>query len=192
MSSRTSYSWIGAGVALFLLISTYSVHHSTTSIPLHTTLSTFISDPSNSLTYRTHLEETTSPNSQIVHSQTLTFDHIYVLSLPTRHDRREQMEQLARAHGLKITFVDAVNKDEPFIRWIAERAVEVRQERLRIMVSTLLSFLEIYRAMADRVERDLGGSSRSFRIFARRSARWQRLARSNSFSRFTHTLPSSY
>lgn len=177
---------------MFLLISTYSVHHSTTSIPLHTTLSTFISDPSNSLTYRTHLEETTSPNSQIVHSQTLTFDHIYVLSLPTRHDRREQMEQLARAHGLKITFVDAVNKDEPFIRWIAERAVEVRQERLRIMVSTLLSFLEIYRAMADRVERDLGGSSRSFRIFARRSARWQRLARSNSFSRFTHTLPSSY
>ncbi|GAA5823508.1 hypothetical protein JCM5353_006286 [Sporobolomyces roseus] len=133
MSSRTSYSWIGAGVVLFLLISTYSVHHSTTRIPLHTTLSAFIADPSNSLTYRNHLEETTSPNSQIVHSQTLTFDHIYVLSLPTRNDRREQMEQLARAHGLKITFVDAVNKDEPFIRWIAERAVEVRKERLRIM-----------------------------------------------------------
>jgi hypothetical protein len=47
------------------------------------------------------------------------------------------MRELARAHGFKITFVDAANKDEPFIKWIAERAVEVRKERLRIMVRSL-------------------------------------------------------
>ncbi|GAA6050996.1 hypothetical protein JCM3770_005361 [Rhodotorula araucariae] len=86
-----------------------------------------------SLSYRDHLERTTSPRSQAVHSPTLTFDHIYVLSLPTRLDRREQMAQLARAHGLRITFVDASNKNEPFIRWIAERAVEVRRDRRKIM-----------------------------------------------------------
>lgn len=62
------------------------------------------------------------------------------------------MEQLARAHGLKITFVDAVNKDEPFIKWIAERAVEVRKERLRIMVSTLSFTLCLSRARAKRKE----------------------------------------
>jgi hypothetical protein len=96
--------------------------------------SLFLSDPSNTLTYRDHLERTTSPASQIIHSSTLTFDAIYVLSLPTRTDRREQMTQLAKAHGLRLTFVDAANKNAPFIRWIAERAVETRKERLRIMV----------------------------------------------------------
>ena len=62
------------------------------------------------------------------------------------------MEQLARAHGLKITFVDAVNKDEPFIKWIAERAVEVRKERLRIMVSTPSFTLCLSRWRAKRKE----------------------------------------
>ncbi|GAA5909705.1 uncharacterized protein JCM6883_004606 [Sporobolomyces salmoneus] len=132
-SRRTNYASIGSALVLLILISTYSLHHRSSPGPLVSNLSTFVSDPSNSLSYRNHLEETTSPTSQIVHSPTLTFDHIYVLSLPTRHDRRDQMRELARAHGLKITFVDAANKDEPFIRWIAERAVEVRKERLRIM-----------------------------------------------------------
>ncbi|GAA5869495.1 hypothetical protein JCM16303_000490 [Sporobolomyces ruberrimus] len=132
-SRRPPYALLGAGVFLLILISTYSFHHSPNRIPHAIKLESFVSDPSNTLSYRNHLEETTSPESQIVHSPTLTFDNIYVLSLPTRHDRREQMQQLARAHGLRITFVDAVNKDEPFIRWIAERAVEVRKERLRIM-----------------------------------------------------------
>jgi len=91
-----------------------------------------------SLSYRAHLEATTSPESQRTHSPTLTFDHIYVLSLPTRLDRREQMTQLAHAHGLELTFVDAANKHEPFIRWIAERAVEVRSDRLKIMVRPAL------------------------------------------------------
>lgn len=101
--------------------------------------SLFLSDPSNTLTYRDHLERTTSPAAQIIHSTTLTFDAIYVLSLPTRTDRREQMTELAKAHGLRLTFVDAANKNEPFIRWIAERAVETRKERLKVMVSTLFS-----------------------------------------------------
>jgi hypothetical protein len=103
--------------------------------------SLFLSDPSNTLTYRDHLERTTSPASQIIHSSTLTFDAIYVLSLPTRTDRREQMTQLAKAHGLRLTFVNAASKNEPFIRWIAERAVETRQERLRIMVRCRIPLL---------------------------------------------------
>ncbi|GAA5938215.1 glycosyltransferase family 25 protein [Sporobolomyces koalae] len=132
-SRRTNYTLLGAGVFLLILISTYSLHRGSKQEPAQIALKTLVSDPSNTLTYRNHLEEATSPPSQIVHSPTLTFDHIYVLSLPTRDDRRAQMQQLARAHGLKITFVDAVHKDAPFIRWIAERAVEVRRERLRIM-----------------------------------------------------------
>ncbi|GAA5872024.1 hypothetical protein JCM3774_006583 [Rhodotorula dairenensis] len=83
--------------------------------------------------YRLHLERTTSPPAQRLHSPTLTFDHIYVLSLPSRLDRRQEMQQLARAHGLELTFVDAVNKSEPFIKWIAEQAAKVRPERLGIM-----------------------------------------------------------
>ncbi|GAA5988999.1 hypothetical protein JCM10908_006263 [Rhodotorula pacifica] len=88
------------------------------------------------LSYRLHLERTTSPPAQRMHSPTLTFDHIYVLSLPSRLDRRNEMQQLARAHGLELTFVDAVNKSEPFIKWIAEQAAQVRSERLEIMART--------------------------------------------------------
>ncbi|GAA5876128.1 hypothetical protein JCM1840_002777 [Sporobolomyces johnsonii] len=132
-SRRTSFALVGAAVVLLLLISTYSLHRSRAPLAPSAVLSTFLHDPSNTLSYRDHLEQTTSPPSQLHHSPTLTFDHIYVLSLPARTDRREQMSQLAKAHGLKITFVDASLKDEPFIRWIAERAVEVRKERLRIM-----------------------------------------------------------
>ncbi|GAA5974310.1 hypothetical protein JCM11641_006728 [Rhodosporidiobolus odoratus] len=139
-SRRTTITLAGAAFALILLTSTWHLHQSTsTSIRAktvynpHLFLSTDNDTHQDSLAYRNHLEQTTSPASQIYHSNTLTFDHIYVLSLPTRTDRREQMSDLAKAHGLKLTFVDAVNKNEPFIRWIAERAVEVRKERLKIM-----------------------------------------------------------
>lgn len=93
---------------------------------------------SDRLAYRLHLERTTSPRTQRIHSPTLTFDHIYVLSLPTRTDRRHEMLNLARAHGLELTFVDAVNKSEPFVKWIAEQAAHVRPERLEIMVRDAL------------------------------------------------------
>jgi len=98
--------------------------------------STFLYDPSNTLAYRTQLELSTSPPEFLAHSPTLTFDHIYVLSLPWRTDRREQMTKLARALGVEITFVDASSKEEPFIRWIAEQAVIVRKQRLEIMAKT--------------------------------------------------------
>ncbi|GAA5934989.1 hypothetical protein JCM1841_007076 [Sporobolomyces salmonicolor] len=132
-SRRTTFALAGAAVLLLLLTSTYTIHRSRVRPAPSAVLSTFLHDPSNTLSYRHHLEQTTSPPSQLHHSPTLTFDHIYVLSLPARSDRRAQMSQLAKALGLKITFVDASLKDEPFIRWIAERVVEVRKERLRIM-----------------------------------------------------------
>lgn len=46
------------------------------------------------------------------------------------------MTTLARALGLEIEFIDASLKDEPFVKWIAERAVEVRKQRREIMVSS--------------------------------------------------------
>ena len=100
-------------------------------------LSTFVYDSASapSLEYRRHLEQTTSTRAQLEHSKTMTFDHIYVLSLPGRVDRRQQMTRLANALGLELTFVDASLKDEPFIRWIAERAKEVRVQRLEHIVS---------------------------------------------------------
>ncbi|KAK4049223.1 hypothetical protein OIO90_005512 [Microbotryomycetes sp. JL221] len=99
----------------------------------NTILSTYLYDPTNTLTYRQHLERTTSPQTQLIHSSTLTFDKIYVLSLPWRTDRRQQMTKLAKALGLEVEFVDASSKEENFIKWIAERAVEVRRQRVEIM-----------------------------------------------------------
>lgn len=95
-----------------------------------------LADPSGSdvLTFRNHLEATTSIPSQAAHSPTLTFTHIYVLSLPTRLDRRAEIVQLAKAHGLDVTFVDAAHKNEPWIKWVAEQAQVVRRERLELTV----------------------------------------------------------
>lgn len=88
------------------------------------------------LAYRRFLEETTSPSNQIIHSPTMGFSKIYVLSLPSRVDRREEMRKLAEALGVEITFVDAADKSEPFIRWIGERVGETRGLRARMMVSS--------------------------------------------------------
>ncbi|GAA6023547.1 hypothetical protein JCM10207_005713, partial [Rhodosporidiobolus poonsookiae] len=89
------------------------------------------------LSYRRFLEQSTSPTPEGVgfttHSPTLGFDHIYVLSLPSRKDRRDDMNKLARALGIEITFVDAADKHEPFIQWIAEKVVESRDERRKVM-----------------------------------------------------------
>lgn len=91
--------------------------------------------PSVEMTYRQHIESTTSPRSQIEHHPTMGFDHIYVLSLPSRIDRRDEMSKLGQALGVKITFVDAALKTEPFIKWIGERVAEQRDSRSRILVS---------------------------------------------------------
>ena len=66
------------------------------------------------------------------------FDKIYVLSLPGRKDRRGQMSKLARALGVQVTFVDASLKDEPWVKWVAERVLEVRRQRVQIMVGLRL------------------------------------------------------
>ncbi|KAL8283553.1 hypothetical protein RQP46_005656 [Phenoliferia psychrophenolica] len=97
--------------------------------------SSYPHDPTNALSYRNHLELTTSPASQITHSPTLGFSHIYVLSLPHRTDRREDMRKLARALGLEISFIDAAKKEEPFFQWIAERVAEVRIKRRALMAA---------------------------------------------------------
>ncbi|GAA5974308.1 hypothetical protein JCM11641_006726 [Rhodosporidiobolus odoratus] len=85
------------------------------------------------LAYRRFLEQSTSPRTLTTHSTALGFDHIYVLSLPSRLDRRKDMTKLARALGVRITFVDAADKHEPFIRWIAEQVYDSREERKKVM-----------------------------------------------------------
>lgn len=86
------------------------------------------------LDWRDYLERTTSPLRQIEHHRTFGFSHIYVLSLPTRLDRRQEMSKLASALGIKITFVDAAHRDEQFLKWIGERVMESRELRRQVMV----------------------------------------------------------
>lgn len=88
-------------------------------------------------TYRQRLESTTSPPYFDATSPTLSFSHIYVLSLPSRQDRRDRMEKLGRALGLRFTFVDAISKDQGVVRWIAERVEETRKKK-RPLVAKLL------------------------------------------------------
>ncbi|GAA5888982.1 hypothetical protein JCM6882_009706 [Rhodosporidiobolus microsporus] len=86
------------------------------------------------LAYRRFLEATTAPVSNLTtHDRAAGFDHIYVLSLPSRTDRRRDMARMAKALGVEIEFIDAADKREPFIKWIAERVAETREERRRVM-----------------------------------------------------------
>jgi GR25 family glycosyltransferase involved in LPS biosynthesis len=78
------------------------------------------------LAFRKQLESSTSFTS---HSPTLTFTHIYVVSLPTRQDRRANMSRIADALNLKFTFIDAVLKDSHLIQWIGERVAETRVKK---------------------------------------------------------------
>lgn len=80
------------------------------------------------LSYRRKLELTTSPKSYI-HSPTMTFSSIYVLSLPTRQDRRAKMTKIADALGVKIEFVDALDKSLPIIQWIGEQLAVAREKK---------------------------------------------------------------
>lgn len=91
-------------------------------------------DLGDALQYRKHLELTTSP-SGYSHSPTLGFNHIYCLTLASRHDRRARMERLALALGLQLTFVDATPPTAPVLRWIAERVREVREMKVKILTS---------------------------------------------------------
>lgn len=90
-----------------------------------------------SLSYHRHLEKAHSPHKYLRHSPTLTFDHIYVLSLPHRTDRRSRMSKLARALGFQFTFVDATSKESPIIGWIAERVKEIRDRKVKILAPLL-------------------------------------------------------
>ncbi|KAI8461935.1 hypothetical protein BY996DRAFT_6636582 [Phakopsora pachyrhizi] len=83
-----------------------------------------------SLDYRRMLELETSPKDYNEHHPTLGFGSIYCISLPQRKDRRIMMEKIAKALGVRVTFVDAIPKSSSVVRWIAERAWEVRQEKL--------------------------------------------------------------
>ncbi|ORY87454.1 hypothetical protein BCR35DRAFT_338770 [Leucosporidium creatinivorum] len=87
------------------------------------------------LAYRQHLELTTSPPGYS-HSATLGFSHIYCISLVTAHDRRRRMEKLAKALGVELTFVDATPPTTPILRWIAERVMEVREKKVKVMVKS--------------------------------------------------------
>lgn len=92
-----------------------------------------LQDPS--LDYRRELERTTSPPGFQSHHPTMGFDHIYCISLPERFDRRQTMEKIANALGVRLTFVDAISKTDPLIGWISEKAFEVRREKIQQLAS---------------------------------------------------------
>ncbi|KAK4704559.1 hypothetical protein P7C70_g1647, partial [Phenoliferia sp. Uapishka_3] len=63
----------------------------------------------------------------------LGFDHIYVITLPGKVDRRHAMDKLALALGLQFTYVTAVASTDPAIGWISERVHEVRTRKHEIL-----------------------------------------------------------
>lgn len=85
------------------------------------------------LAYRRQIQLATTTTQQPRARPRAAFDHVYVLSLPAREDRRADMQQLAQALAIDIDFVDAADKDEPFLQWIAERVAESRHLRRQVM-----------------------------------------------------------
>ncbi|KAJ8291802.1 hypothetical protein OF846_005048 [Rhodotorula toruloides] len=76
--------------------------------------------------YRRHLEEFHAADNHDVRPN-LGFDHVYVVSLARRDDRRQIMSKLAAAHNLRLTFIDALPFESSVVGWIAERVAEVRR-----------------------------------------------------------------
>jgi len=145
---------ITAFITTFLVLS-LSAHRNAPSSPSAQKVANYLPSLSSSpvdldysLDYRKQLELSTSPQSYLVHSPSLTFSKIYVLSLPTRQDRRQQIGKLVRALGLRVEFIDAVDKESDFFGWIAERVDETRKLRKKIIVrsiSSLRSHLDLER-----------------------------------------------
>lgn len=95
------------------------------------------------LAYRRQIQLATTTTQQPRARPRAAFDHVYVLSLPAREDRRADMQQLAQALAIDIDFVDAADKDEPFLQWIAERVAESRHLRRQVMVRSPSSFRQL-------------------------------------------------
>ncbi|GAA5968542.1 hypothetical protein JCM8115_004210 [Rhodotorula mucilaginosa] len=132
MTPRTTTTWLWAvlvALAATALLST--AWHLSSLEPRrgnawHTLTRWRTSDP---LAYRRQIQlATTQPRDPEP-----AFDHVYVLSLPAREDRRADMRQLAQALAIDITFVDAADREEPFLQWIAERVAESRKLRRQVM-----------------------------------------------------------
>ena len=93
-------------------------------------------------TYREHLEQTTSP-SGFTHSPTLGFSKIYVLALASRQERRDRMKQIARALGITVTFVEATPAEAKVVRWIGERAKEMREKKVELLLKMKNGGIEV-------------------------------------------------
>lgn len=91
------------------------------------------------LDYRNQL--TSSPYSplQYKHTESLGFSHLYVVSLPSRSDRRKRMSDIAAALGARVTFIDATStaENKSLINWIGERVLEVRNQKRKILSEVL-------------------------------------------------------
>ncbi|EJT99078.1 hypothetical protein DACRYDRAFT_82988 [Dacryopinax primogenitus] len=68
------------------------------------------------------------------HSKSLgVFSRIYVVSLPSRIDRRERMQELAEALGIDVEYWNATDKNSPLVADLMER----RRQRIQLDTSTL-------------------------------------------------------
>ncbi|KAK0446527.1 uncharacterized protein EV420DRAFT_892284 [Desarmillaria tabescens] len=62
---------------------------------------------------------------------------IFVVSLPRRHDRREQMERLRSYLGLQWTYWDAVEAEDERISTILDKVYSLRSEAANLSIDTI-------------------------------------------------------
>jgi len=79
-----------------------------------------------SLSYHARLA-TVRPLDTAPHSPTLGASKIYVISLKTREDRREKMEQMRQALRLEWDYLDATPKNDQSLSRISERVRDTRE-----------------------------------------------------------------
>lgn len=88
-------------------------------------------------TYRNKIDSTTSSTFILNHSNTLSFDHIYVLSLPNNLKRRNRIQKISNALNLNFTLTDAIDKNSSVIRWIGSQVEQIRIKKRKILSSQL-------------------------------------------------------
>ena len=92
----------------------------------------------NTLLLATHQLDFGRLPGDTTHTGSLEFiDQIYVLSLPNRQSRRQDMEKLRHSLGLTWGYVDALPADSPLVERIAEWVIFVRSRYSNGSTTTL-------------------------------------------------------
>ncbi|EGG10632.1 uncharacterized protein MELLADRAFT_103329 [Melampsora larici-populina 98AG31] len=109
----------------FNLVSSFKPNYSISNL--------FIKSFKTPLTYRNQIESITTSRFILNRSNTLSFDHIYVLSLPNNFKRRQRIQKIGNALELNFTFIDAIEKNSSVIDWIGSKVKEIRNKKRKIL-----------------------------------------------------------